>query len=51
MGRGAPDTEGRLQMPLSLSYDHRLIDGADGAVFLRWIVEAIEEPIYFYMEK
>jgi len=51
VGRGAPDTEGRLQMPLSLSYDHRLIDGADGARFLRWIVEAIEEPIYFYMEK
>ena len=51
VGRGVPDTEGRLQMPLSLSYDHRLIDGADGARFLRWIVEAIEEPIYFYMEK
>lgn len=50
VGRGAKDAEGRLQMPLSLSYDHRVIDGADGARFLRWIVEAIEEPIYFYME-
>ena len=50
VGRGIADNEGRLQMPLSLSYDHRLIDGADGARFLRWIVEAIEEPIYFYME-
>ncbi|OUX38334.1 MAG: hypothetical protein CBE26_01620 [Kiritimatiellaceae bacterium TMED266] len=50
VGRGSKDAEGRLQMPLSLSYDHRVIDGADGARFLRWIVEAIEEPIYFYME-
>jgi pyruvate dehydrogenase E2 component (dihydrolipoamide acetyltransferase) len=50
VGRGSKDADGRVQMPLSLSYDHRVIDGADGARFLRWIVEAIEEPIYFYME-
>ena len=31
-------------LPLSLSYDHRLIDGADAIRFLRWIVEAIESP-------
>jgi pyruvate dehydrogenase E2 component (dihydrolipoamide acetyltransferase) len=36
--------EPRLMMPLSLSYDHRLIDGADAARFLRWIVEALEQP-------
>ncbi|GAB4334919.1 MAG: dihydrolipoyllysine-residue acetyltransferase [Calditrichia bacterium] len=35
----------RLMLPLSLSYDHRLIDGADGARFLRWIVQALENPI------
>ncbi len=29
---------------LSLSYDHRVIDGADAARFLRWICEVIEEP-------
>jgi len=29
--------EPRLILPLSLSYDHRLIDGADAARFLRWI--------------
>jgi pyruvate dehydrogenase E2 component (dihydrolipoamide acetyltransferase) len=40
----------RLRMPLSLSYDHRIIDGADGARFLRWIVEAIEEPILISLE-
>lgn len=40
----------RLRMPLSLSYDHRIIDGADGARFLRWIVDAIEEPILISLE-
>lgn len=34
----------RLMIPLSLSYDHRLIDGADGARFLRWICDVIEDP-------
>jgi pyruvate dehydrogenase E2 component (dihydrolipoamide acetyltransferase) len=36
--------EPRLILPLSLSYDHRLIDGADAARFLRWISEAFEQP-------
>jgi len=31
-------------LPLSLSYDHRVIDGADGVRFLRWVVEAFEAP-------
>jgi len=35
----------RLMLPLSLSYDHRVIDGADGIRFLRWIVEALEQPL------
>ena len=34
----------RFMLPLSLSYDHRLIDGANGARFLRWVCEAIEQP-------
>jgi pyruvate dehydrogenase E2 component (dihydrolipoamide acetyltransferase) len=34
----------RLMLPLSLSYDHRVIDGADAMRFLRWVVEAIEQP-------
>ncbi|MCA9407850.1 MAG: 2-oxo acid dehydrogenase subunit E2, partial [Candidatus Omnitrophica bacterium] len=38
----------RLLLPLSLSYDHRIIDGADGARFIRWVCEAIEQP--FMME-
>ena len=36
--------EARRVLPLSLSYDHRLIDGADAARFLRWIAEAFEQP-------
>ena len=32
-------------MLLSLSFDHRIIDGADGAKFLSWIIEAIQEPL------
>ncbi len=36
--------EARLMLPLSLSYDHRVIDGADAARFLRWVAEAFEQP-------
>ena len=36
--------EPRLMLPLSLSYDHRAIDGADAARFLRWVCEAFEQP-------
>jgi pyruvate dehydrogenase E2 component (dihydrolipoamide acetyltransferase) len=36
--------EPRQMLPLSLSYDHRVIDGADAMRFLRWLVEAIEQP-------
>jgi pyruvate dehydrogenase E2 component (dihydrolipoamide acetyltransferase) len=36
--------EPRQLLPLSLSYDHRLIDGADAVRFLRWVVEAFENP-------
>ncbi len=34
----------RLILPLSLSYDHRVIDGADAARFLRWVADAFENP-------
>lgn len=40
----------RLMMPLSLTYDHRLIDGADGARFLRWVCEALEKPFVLMLE-
>ena len=36
-------------LPLCLSYDHRVIDGADGARFLRWICVALEQPLQLLM--
>jgi len=36
--------EPRQMLPLSLSYDHRVIDGADAIRFLRFVVDAIEQP-------
>ena len=42
--------EPRLMLPLSLSYDHRVIDGADAVRFLRWIVEALENPFLLSLE-
>jgi pyruvate dehydrogenase E2 component (dihydrolipoamide acetyltransferase) len=32
-------------LPLSLSYDHRVIDGADAVRFLRFVAEALEQPL------
>lgn len=49
VGRAVKDGD-RLRMPLSLSYDHRIIDGADGARFIRWIVDALEEPLLLSLE-
>jgi pyruvate dehydrogenase E2 component (dihydrolipoamide acetyltransferase) len=40
----------RTLLPLSLSYDHRLIDGADAAAFVRWIADAVEEPLLLSLE-
>jgi len=34
----------RLLLPLSLSYDHRLIDGAAAARFTRFVAELLENP-------
>jgi len=42
--------EPRLMLPLSLSYDHRIIDGADAARFLRWVCEALEQPMKILIE-
>ena len=37
--------EPRMMLPLSLSYDHRLIDGADAVRFLRWVADRLEQPL------
>ncbi|HKJ05518.1 MAG TPA: 2-oxo acid dehydrogenase subunit E2 [Geopsychrobacteraceae bacterium] len=42
--------EPKLMLPLSLTYDHRVIDGAAGARFLRWICQALENPLNLVMK-
>ncbi len=39
----------RLMLPLALSFDHRAVDGADGARFLTWIVDALAQPLMLAM--
>jgi pyruvate dehydrogenase E2 component (dihydrolipoamide acetyltransferase) len=45
---GAPQI--RLMMPLCLSYDHRVIDGADGARFCRRLATILSDPLALFME-
>jgi len=40
----------RLMMPLSLSYDHRLVDGADAARFMAKLKDALEQPILLALD-
>ncbi len=40
----------RLMMPLSLTYDHRVIDGADGARFTTRLVQLFSDPMRLLME-
>jgi pyruvate dehydrogenase E2 component (dihydrolipoamide acetyltransferase) len=40
----------RLMMPLGLSYDHRIIDGADAARFIKWVVDALQDPFLLALE-
>ncbi|MFL5329794.1 MAG: dihydrolipoamide acetyltransferase family protein [Gemmataceae bacterium] len=40
----------RLQLPLSLSYDHRVIDGADGARFCRRVASMLENVMLLAVE-
>jgi pyruvate dehydrogenase E2 component (dihydrolipoamide acetyltransferase) len=40
----------RTILPLGLSYDHRVIDGADGARFLRWVAESLEQPLFMHLQ-
>lgn len=43
--------EPRMMLPLSLSYDHRAIDGADAARFLRWVADAFQQPWMLFLEE
>ena len=40
----------RLMLPLSLTYDHRVIDGADGARFTSRLAQLFSDPIRLLME-
>jgi pyruvate dehydrogenase E2 component (dihydrolipoamide acetyltransferase) len=40
----------RQVLPLALSYDHRIADGADAARFVRWICESIEHPLTMHFD-
>jgi pyruvate dehydrogenase E2 component (dihydrolipoamide acetyltransferase) len=40
----------RLMLPLSLSYDHRLVDGADAARFLARLKTSLEQPVLMAFE-
>jgi pyruvate dehydrogenase E2 component (dihydrolipoamide acetyltransferase) len=43
--------ESRTILPLALSYDHRIVDGADAARFLHWVVDALEHPLLLSLER
>lgn len=40
----------RTILPLSLSYDHRIIDGADAARFMRWVCESLAYPLTMHLD-
>jgi pyruvate dehydrogenase E2 component (dihydrolipoamide acetyltransferase) len=40
----------RPMLPLALSYDHRIADGADAARFLGWIRDSIEHPLSMHFD-
>ena len=40
----------RLMLPLCLSYDHRVIDGADGARFLRYLAALLANPFQLMLK-
>ncbi|MDA0323247.1 MAG: 2-oxo acid dehydrogenase subunit E2 [Verrucomicrobia bacterium] len=42
--------EPRLIMPYAVSYDHRVIDGADGARFARFIDDALQNPMLLALD-
>jgi pyruvate dehydrogenase E2 component (dihydrolipoamide acetyltransferase) len=46
--------DGRLQprtiLPLSLSYDHRILDGADAAQFLNWVCRSLEQAFTLHLD-
>ncbi|MBI4815094.1 MAG: 2-oxo acid dehydrogenase subunit E2 [Deltaproteobacteria bacterium] len=46
----ATKRDGSSWMPLSLSFDHRVVDGADGARFMSWVTNACADPYAIWMD-
>lgn len=44
LGEGAEEVAVRKMMALSLTFDHRLVDGAPAARFLRQVKRWVEQP-------
>ncbi|MDJ0886004.1 MAG: dihydrolipoamide acetyltransferase family protein [Desulfobacterales bacterium] len=47
---GEPRVVPRLMMPLVLSFDHRIADGADAIRFMRAIIAMLEDPEQFLLD-
>jgi pyruvate dehydrogenase E2 component (dihydrolipoamide acetyltransferase) len=47
---GEPDVNPRLMMPLVLSFDHRIADGAEAIRFMQAIIAMLEDPGQFLLE-
>jgi pyruvate dehydrogenase E2 component (dihydrolipoamide acetyltransferase) len=47
---GAPQIAPRLMMPLVLSFDHRIADGADAIRFMQAIIDMLEDPEQFLLD-
>ncbi len=43
--------EVRKMLPLSLSFDHRIVDGAEATRFMRTVIELLEDPGLILMEE
>jgi pyruvate dehydrogenase E2 component (dihydrolipoamide acetyltransferase) len=44
------EIENRLMLPLSLSYDHRVVNGADGARFITKLAALLKDPFELLAE-
>ncbi|MBI5644008.1 MAG: 2-oxo acid dehydrogenase subunit E2, partial [Deltaproteobacteria bacterium] len=40
----------RRILPLSLTFDHRVVDGADAAMFLSKVIKYLEDPARIFIE-
>ena len=49
-GGGEPRVVPRLMMPLVLSFDHRIADGADAIRFMQAIIAMLEDPEQFLLD-